>query len=367
MVYMKQLDAIRGIAVLAVIYTHVFAEHDKMLPFFISKVYWGGLGVNLFFVLSGFLITGILLSSRDKIHAGVMTASEAIKTFYFRRTLRIFPIYYLTLLVACLLSIPPVRETLLWHVFYLTNVYFVWHGGWNGSIAPLWSLAVEEQFYLIWPWVILFTPRRRLLLVILAVILSAPLFRLYCSVQNLGFGLSNYQPMLLFANTDLLGIGALFALLRREKPHIAEMVANYSLALSAPLFLAFLILKMENMHVVVEPFWFTICGMFFVWIIYSASKGFSGLAGKILGMKGLLYIGKISYGLYLLHYFVHACVIVAFPSFNTYPIYRGMFVTVLSISAAAICFRFIESPFLALKDRANKGQEGSPQVATSEI
>src|SRR4029450_13372172 len=140
--YMQQLDGLRAMAVLAVLWTHYLPEEDWLFG-----VYWGGFGVRLFFVLSGFLITGILLKSRQYVMQGPQPAAFALRPFYSRRLLRIFPLYYTTLAVTALMAIPPVRETMVWHITYLSNVYFSIQGRFHGPIRHFWSLSVEEQFY----------------------------------------------------------------------------------------------------------------------------------------------------------------------------------------------------------------------------
>jgi len=84
----------------------------------------------------------------------------ALKTFYARRALRIFPLFYFVLAAAAVLNIGPVRDTFAWHATYLSNIYFYLRGDWHGSVSHLWSLAVEEQFYLVWPLLILCAPER---------------------------------------------------------------------------------------------------------------------------------------------------------------------------------------------------------------
>ena len=133
---------------------------------------WGEWGVQLFFVLSGFLITGILLRCRGDEDAGGKISR--MRQFYVRRFLRIFPLFYAVLFAAALLNIRPVRETLLWHVSYLSNLQMALAGGWSGPVSHFWSLAVEEQFYLLWPCLILFLPRKYLLWAILIAIATAP-------------------------------------------------------------------------------------------------------------------------------------------------------------------------------------------------
>lgn len=146
--HMKQLDGLRAIAVLSVLYYHFYSN---ALPF-------GIMGVRLFFVLSGFLITGILLQCRRLAETGGQSSLFTLRRFYIRRFLRIFPLFYLVLLVSAVINLQGFRDGLWWHAAYLSNVYFA-AGGNAGATIHFWSLSVEEQFYLIWPWLILYVPR----------------------------------------------------------------------------------------------------------------------------------------------------------------------------------------------------------------
>jgi len=140
--YLPQLDAIRAIAVLFVMVFHFIPGVDRYAPL-------RSIGVRLFFVLSGFLITGILTASRDR------PTGLALRTFYARRFLRIVRLCYFALFVAFVFNISVVRSTLGWHLAYLTNVLIYARGAWRGAVSHFWSLAVEEQFYLVWPWLML--------------------------------------------------------------------------------------------------------------------------------------------------------------------------------------------------------------------
>jgi len=149
--HMPQLDALRAFAVAGVAYFHwIPKKYHYSIPF------WAG--VPLFFVLSGFLISSILIQCR---HYG--DPWFAMRAFYARRFLRIFPLFYSIIVAAYVLNLAPMRETVLWHVSYLSNFYFFFHQGWNGNVSHFWSLAVEEQFYLFWPAIVLFAPTQRLL------------------------------------------------------------------------------------------------------------------------------------------------------------------------------------------------------------
>jgi peptidoglycan/LPS O-acetylase OafA/YrhL len=355
MKYMKQLDSLRALAVLAVLYTHFLGDHLEPLPFFVKSFHWGSLGVSFFFTLSGFLITSILLQQKDQLDSGLATATNCIKTFYFRRMLRIFPIYYLALFVAYLISLPPVRETLIWHLFYLTNLYVVVNGDWNGSISHLWSLAVEEQFYLIWPFIIFCVSQRRLKWVILAIILLAPVFRHLCFMFDLGFGLGHAQPVMLFANTDLLGLGALLALIRHEKWPSADKMLRMCLVAGGTLFFGSTLISlmgMNNAHM--RPFGMTIAGIFFVWIIDTAVSGFTGVIGWLLNRKELIFIGKISYGVYLYHIFIYFFLLRLVSLQNIHFVHRAVITTVLTIVVATVSYFCVERSIQSLKNRSAK-------------
>lgn len=189
-----------------------------------------------------------------------------------------------------------VREGFLWHVTYLTNLYVIKIDGWPGPVSPLWSLAVEEQFYLFWPLVIYFTPRRLLPAVLIFFIAAAPIFRLIWRTAGLGdFGAWVLPP----AYFDSLAMGALLALYKRtEVVWLAGLGGTciwLILALAPSDGQTFLAQAAPES---------TAAAMMFAWIIARASTGFRGIAGNILNNPALQYIGAISYGIYVLHGFV---------------------------------------------------------------
>ena len=204
--HLRTLDGLRGLAVLLVLWGHTPLELlgaiNAKLSFIVQPGY---LGVDVFFVLSGFLITRILLADRGK--------PKALKNFLIRRFLRIFPIYYLTILV--LVFIEP-GAYLLYSFFYLSNYYFPFvHGDPELFRTPLshgWSLAVEEHYYLFWPLLVMWLPINRsraiaLWLIIPLAILSAVVTILVAEkevAKELIYRGSNYRAM-------SLSIGALFA------------------------------------------------------------------------------------------------------------------------------------------------------------
>ncbi len=128
-------------------------------------------GVHLFFVLSGYLITGILLRCRENIELRVATIGYSFRQFYARRFLRIFPVYYLVLGVGVLFHFEGLRSGFLWHVTYLSNFYYYHREKFDGPASLFWTLAVEEQFYLLWPLAILTLPKRLILPFVIAIAL----------------------------------------------------------------------------------------------------------------------------------------------------------------------------------------------------
>ena len=165
--HMPQLDTLRAFAVTAVLVHHYFTWAN-----------WGlgaTLGVKLFFILSGFLITGILLRSRDAATASGHKWSSLVGRFYVRRFLRIFPLYYFVVAVAATINLEPAREILPWLLTYTLNIYMANLGWFVANFAHFWTLAVEEQFYIFWPWIILFAPRNWLIRLTLIFISVGPL------------------------------------------------------------------------------------------------------------------------------------------------------------------------------------------------
>jgi peptidoglycan/LPS O-acetylase OafA/YrhL len=166
------------------------------------------LGVHLFFVLSGFLITGILLACRARARVDDRISLAPLGIFYVRRVLRIFPAYYALLAILFILDVPPVRRSLPWHAAYLSNVYACL-GHPLGWISHFWSLSVEEQFYLAWPWVIAYAPDRWLEWIMLGAIPIGALSR-WALFPIFGGAFQTF--IVLFSCLDSLGIGAWLAL-----------------------------------------------------------------------------------------------------------------------------------------------------------
>ena len=211
---MPELDSLRGVAVLLVLFFHGFASPADAYKFsgaarlFFAAAVGGWTGVNLFFVLSGFLITGILFDSTSR--------PDYYSRFYIRRALRILPAFYLLLLLLSVLPRTGLFEQrhvgwpfILLSFFYLAN--FTTLFGVPGQYAVLWSLAVEEHFYLLWPWIIRKLSSRAAMWCAAAIVLACPALRACTYMLGYQFG-ARYTWLV----ADGLALGSIFALLARQ-------------------------------------------------------------------------------------------------------------------------------------------------------
>lgn len=333
--YWPQLDGLRAVAVACVMAFHFIPGVDRYAPL-------GTMGVRLFFVLSGFLITGILLSWRGR------PLATAVKVFYARRALRIFPLFYFVLLAAAALNIGPVRDTFAWHAAYLSNFYFYQRGDWHGSVSHLWSLAVEEQFYAVWPWLILCAPERWLRPVVIAMIAIAPVSRLLFP--------NPMDSVLPTSCLDSLGLGALMAIQSANPSTSAKPAANERHKVP-PLWVGLLLVgAMLVLRYAGLGGQYQIVGLDFgvsllsAWAVVGAARGFPGAAGRFLSASAVMAVGRISYGLYVYHGFTPYLLGRYVPGFidMAWPL-RTFLLTTATALIAMLSWRLLEQPFLRLK------------------
>jgi peptidoglycan/LPS O-acetylase OafA/YrhL len=299
-VYFGQLDGVRFIAVSLVLVDHWLAERN-IIPF-------GPLGVTMFFVLSGFLITRILIQSKFKDETTGRSHWFSVKQFIIRRSLRIFPIYYLTIFACFALNEPPVREKIVWCLLYATNFYIAFKETWLGSIDHLWSLAVEEQYYLIFPYLILFLPKRYFLNTFWAMILISIGLRFILYLNGNPW---MAQYVLMPTNLDSFGLGGLLAyLFTFHKENIFQKLnKNFYLIFSLVLYILVIVWskygfvpKYNFANLVLERL---MASVFCFFLIQRAVSGFGGIMRAFLTNSVVVYLGKISYGLYLYHNFIY--------------------------------------------------------------
>lgn len=314
------LDGIRGIAILLVMTFHFWMLGvSDAVPVW-ERAYGdvvgiGWIGVDLFFVLSGFLITGILYDSREDAHY--------FRVFYGRRTLRIFPLYYAALIIFLLIGpfvlahvhgpvVAGTNSGNLGNVFawtYLLNWYEGFKG-WNAVARPLqhfWSLAVEEQFYLIWPFLVLKLARRRLMgvcagLMVLALTLRAVMYWLH-------FPFAAYTWTV--CRADSLAIGAIVALAARD-PGDWKRLLKWARRLALPALGAIILGRILNPECAAGPgdsptffmntFELSLAGIFFgACIALAVASRKESPGNRLLSSPFLRFFGKYSYCLYVCH------------------------------------------------------------------
>ena len=326
--HMTQLDGLRLFAVLAVMVEHWLPDRDKL------HVPWGAAGVSLFFVLSGFLITGILLRARDEADAVGQPVRTTLGRFYVRRFLRIFPLYYVAVIVSAI-CLAEGRSMLVPNLLYLSNIAQFLNGHVAGGVALFWSLAVEEQFYLVWPLAILLLPRRALRPTIVATIALAAIFRVGMATLAPGHGLTYMLPI---SCLDALGLGALLALLRMKEGG-SRRLESIGLLVGLPTWLAIRALIVANRAppaiAAIEP---TAYALVFAWLIARVADGFRGAVGRVLAWRPIVYLGTISYGLYVVHTLVYP---IAIARVRVWPVPSVMSIlplrlVVLFVSTAAV-------------------------------
>jgi peptidoglycan/LPS O-acetylase OafA/YrhL len=300
---MLQLDGLRGLAVLGVLAWH-------WIPWYLAYCPLGVISVRVFFTLSGFLITGILLRARRDNERMGGPWWGPVRSFYIRRVMRIFPLYYAVLAVILIGGVPAAREHFAWHLLYLSNFLQAKMNDIGGSTGHFWSLAVEEQFYLVWPWLVLFMPRKAIPWAIGIMLAAGPIYRfsVYFATSDAQFDHGNYTAAsnLPIACLDSLGAGALLAwATARRSAGFANRIGSICLAVGLPLLTLGIVFYCVDMKLG----WITVVdsgvALTTVWIISRAASGFGGPMGWFLTFPPLVYMGTISYCVYILHPFIH--------------------------------------------------------------
>jgi peptidoglycan/LPS O-acetylase OafA/YrhL len=299
-----------------------------------SHVSIGYLGVELFFVLSGFLITSILLGDAEAIESRRQTLKIAFGRFYARRALRIFPTYYLTIAFALVAGLGMTKQSFPWFASYLSNVYVVAYGP-PGASTHLWSLAVEEQFYLLWPAIIFLVPRRFLMPVLVAIFAAGLIFRHWCTLA--------YCEYLLPTCIDYLAAGAALALTFAWFPARAPALLRAGLLAGVGLLIAAFVAGTPHDWNLFN----TSALALSVWLVGTGYAGFGGLPGRVLAARPVVYTGRISYGIYLFHNFFPESVGKLLRFFELDVPSRAVLAPlylVLTFAFASASWHFIEAP-----------------------
>ena len=283
--YTPQIDTLRCIAV-----GFVFLEH--FLPYQAHRLgIHGGYGVWMFFTISGFLISNILLDYKRAIESSQTTLLHALGVFYARRSLRIFQVYYFLIFVLLISGFVAWRGEFFWHLTYTTNFWTIKNNEWGFYAGHFWSLAVEEQFYLIWPVILLSVPRKRLIWLIGMGIGCALVFRAWAVLSDHSV-MAFVMPI---SNFDTLGAAALLAWLRhRDSEHILAALRHYGGW--ALLLLPVMIFWPGELKTILEP---ALTALISLYLIECSVAGFHGPLGRLFSLPPIVYLGRISYGLYL--------------------------------------------------------------------
>jgi peptidoglycan/LPS O-acetylase OafA/YrhL len=340
---------VRAVAVGLVLMHHAVAF---LVPDGVGRIVPGGfVGVDLFFVLSGFLITSLLLEE------SLETGTVCVKNFYARRGLRLLPALVAVLLATSLDGV--IHRTPVGNVLITDAIVFFYSANWFktfGTDVPhlghTWSLAVEEQFYLVWPWLLVLALRRRLhprraAIYLLGGILMSAVIRAFLWSQAGG----DYERVYFRtdARADALLVGAFLALVWRSRWRAGVHIAR-ALQLTAILILAGVAIFLE-----VHSNWLMYGGFTVVAIasailiatVLDGSPWHSSLVAAFLGLSVLTHVGRISYGLYLWHVPVYV-----FVKRLHAPAPLAAFVGVAAtFIVAELSMRLVERPFLRLKSR----------------
>jgi len=344
--YIRELDALRALAILSVI-THHWAPKDTLGYHLATAID----APNIFFTISGFLVTKILLGDRAKAEAAGISPWVVYRNFFVKRALRIYPAYYLTILVMYLLYEDALTSAGYWsYLFFGANFDIYQNQEW-GFLAHLWSMGVEQQFYLVWPLLMLFLPHRHLLTGILAFI-------------GIGLVSQRLMPDNEFARIltptvlDTLGIGALLAWIDdRRKPWLARMIRWgkwVALACGAGIYFQYA----HNLPLPLSGR--TLVALLTAWLIgFFLVKARSGryALSTLFNNSVLLFLGKISYSLYLYHITVGLYTYPLLEPLNRHLpqalkesyLFFKLEDTLLLVVVAWISWRYLEQPIQGLK------------------
>jgi peptidoglycan/LPS O-acetylase OafA/YrhL len=354
------LDGLRGVAILLVICFHFWQQFPHDTDSFFSKVaVWGQTGVDLFFVLSGFLITGILLDAKGSSHF--------LRNFYLRRMFRIFPLYYATLFAFYVLG-PLLRlskwtpwKQALWYLVFLQNIPATFAPGMASGPGHFWSLAVEEHYYLVWPFLVLLFASDKLLKVTGLAVGVSVLTRIVL--------IRDGAPLYTLAALDGLAVGSALAILARSRDGGLARFAGPAMPLLCSLWPALIVtywLVGGKGLPAIQVVKASLIAVTYGCVLILALERRLGrrlevlLSGPVLGS-----VGKYSYGMYVFHPFIIGGLRDRGLAYGV-PAFAASIA--LSYVAAWISWTLFESRFLRLKDHfahASNGETRSTFLAAA--
>ncbi len=356
--YRPELDVLRFFAFFGVFIFHA-APHTRdfydaagvphwLSSFLISVFGAGAYGVDLFFALSAYLITSLLLRERD------LTGTVDLRGFYLRRILRIWPLYLTFVALAAIAGwIFPSQHLgagyVLGFTFLAGNWVYVFHGLPHSFAIPLWTVSIEEQFYLTWPLALRKATGRRLALIALGVLLLAYILRTWMVVTGASTNAMEYDT---FTRLDPIALGILIALFQKQLPPFVRW-QRWPLILggTAAFVSAYAMSALENNSSVST--WQTAAAHAITAFASTAVMlGVLGSPYSFFKNRALVYLGKISYGLYVIHELAHVLAKQIFPAASPLRVVGQSIISLaITIALAAASYRWLETPFLRLKEK----------------
>jgi peptidoglycan/LPS O-acetylase OafA/YrhL len=374
-IFFPNLDGLRFIAFFVVFVNHAagcldYTNSNTTYNFIRSRFLLGGdLGVNLFFTLSGFLITYLLLKEKE------LYGRINIPNFYMRRILRIWPVYFLVVFI-CLFIIPLFHQQIPaafplsfdtgrlnpWlYAGFLGNFDYIYHGISNVLIGVLWSVSIEEQFYLFWPLIIAFIPGRFLLSTFISIVIAATLFRFFCSDGGNAMILKYHS---LSCMSDL-AIGAILAFFSTKNSFIEKISSIPRWAIILVYLFFFIIIpfrafiwKFGIHYVHVASILPLILSAFFAFFILEQNYAKNSFY-KLSRFPLISSLGKYTYGMYCYHMIVYFLVLYIFYLCGLNIFHPGKYIFIFEVVISFACtiffsvfsYRYLESGFLRLKQR----------------
>jgi peptidoglycan/LPS O-acetylase OafA/YrhL len=359
-VYQPHLDGLRAIAILGILFEHL----DLPLP---AMLRCGPLSVRFFFVLTGYFITLSLWRVRGEL-ADSREGYMPLGRYYLARLLRTGPPFYLSLLLGALFGIEEVRSNFFWLATFQANNYIAYLGYWPDAISHYWSLAVQEQFYFLWPLVVLLLPTRWFVPTMAAFIIFGLGFRVACILND---STTLMRWVTLFGCVDSFAVGGLVAYLRQSQI-LARMWQSKTLLFAMPLiacscfFLGRALMTLPEGNVLLA-LTESIDSIFLAWILAASLTGMNARYARLLSWSPLVYLGKISYGVYVYHVFIIVLVsplLIPLGMSEEHNAFgRIAILLAMTLAVASFSWHWIEQPFLAWKAALSSSRKPRPEEA----
>jgi len=373
--YYPELDGLRAIAVLLVLWWHSSQWAYNITPALgiFSNIYAsisiiGALGVSLFFALSGFLISGILMDLSER--------KDYLKVFYIRRFFRIFPLYYLSIIVISILSILYIQnfnlgDRIWYYVFYLQNMDRLFYGELPFEderwlfFNHFWSLAIEEHFYIIWPLLFVWMYRNLSFSVCICSMLCIAIISACIRYIMAVGGMWEHAQLLTFSRVDALILGAILAYIMNSNmsDSIMPVLKKLSCIIAplSPVILSISVLyfsQYESIFVIYAKYMILLGGVFsFFLLVYVINVSYDkSLFQKVLCSGAFKYLSQISYGFYIFHIPILSVIqyyLLEHTSLGYWDNHIILFLLggVITLSVASLSYYYFEKPILRLKDK----------------